>query len=226
MSGLLWSGVTLAVFAAARGIFVRTKIPLLHPMLVTTLAMIALVESAGRPYADYTRQTQWMVWLLGPGVVALAVPIYRQRRVIFRQARLLLVVVLSTLLFSLGSTAGLLMLCGARRAVIEALALKSVTAAVAFAIAREVNALPALAGIATMFAALLGATIGPWVLARAGVRDPRAVGLALGCGSHAVGTARAFELGEQQGTYASVAMALTALAAALICPALFLLFGR
>jgi putative effector of murein hydrolase len=225
MNLLLWSPLTLAVFAVSRWVFVRTKIPLLHPVLVSTLAMVVALEIAGRPYVEYARQNQWLVWLLGPGVVALAVPVYRLRELIFAHARLLLVVVLAAFAFSLASTAGMLALCGVGRVVIESLVLKSVTAAVAFAIAQDAHALPALAGVATMFAALLGVTIGPWVLQRAGVRDPRAVGLALGCGSHAVGTARAFELGEQQGTFASVGMALTALAAALICPALFLLFA-
>jgi putative effector of murein hydrolase len=138
---------------------------------------------------------------------------------------LLLVTVLAGLVFSLASTSAVLVLFGAGRTVIQALCLKSVTAAVAFAIAKQANALPMLAGVATMVAALLGATAGPWVLRVTGVRDPRAAGLALGCGSHVLGTVRAFELGEESGTFASVGMALTALSAALICPVLFLLLS-
>jgi putative effector of murein hydrolase len=137
----------------------------------------------------------------------------------------LLTVVLSALVFSLATTSGLLAIFGASRAIIQSLSLKAVTAAVAMAIARDAHALPIVAGVGAMFSAVLGAAIGPWVLQRAGIHDPRAVGLALGCGSHAVGTARAFELGEEQGTFASVGLSLTALAAALICPVLFLMFA-
>lgn len=220
-----WSLVTIAVFLVARRVYLRTRRPLLHPVLWTTLALLGVVELAGRPYAAYWRDTGWLVWLLGPGVVALAVPVYRLRALILAHARALLAVVLAGLVFSVASTAAVLVLFGAGRAVWQALALKSVTAAVAFAIAREANAQAMLAGVATMVAALLGATLGPWLLARAGVRDPRATGLALGCGSHVLGTVRAFELGETPGTFASVGMALTALSAALICPAVFLLFA-
>lgn len=225
MSWPVWSLATIAVFFAARWVYGRTQRPLLHPVLWATLALIALVEGAGRPYAAYWRETQWLVWLLGPGVVALAAPVYRLRALILANLRALFLTVLAGLVFSGASTAGVLLAFGAGRAVWQALALKSVTAAVAFAIAREADALPLLAGVATMVAALLGATLGPWVLARAGVRDPRATGLALGCGSHVLGTVRAFELGEESGTFASVGMALTALSAALICPPLFLLFS-
>jgi putative effector of murein hydrolase len=223
--GLGWSFATIAVFFAARWVFLRTRWPLLHPVLWSSLALMAAIECLGRPYAAFGESTRWLVWLLGPGVVALAVPIYRLRALILGHARALLVIVLAGFAFSLASTSAVLVLCGAGRAVIQALCLKSVTAAVAFTIARQVNALPLLAGVATMVAALLGATIGPWVLRLSGVRDPRATGLALGCGSHVLGTVRAFELGEETGTFASVGMALTALSAALICPTLFLLLS-
>jgi len=225
MTWPIWSLATVAVFFAVRWVYGRFRQPWLHPVLWASLILVAVMEAVGRPYAAYGRDTEWLVWLLGPGVVALAVPVYRLRGLIAAQARLLAVVVPAALTFSLASTAALLVLFGAARKVIEALCLKSVTAAVAFAIAREVNALPMLAGAATMVAALLGATAGPWLLRRAGVRDLRAVGLALGCGSHVLGSVRALELGEEPGTFASVAMALTALLAALICPALFMLFG-
>lgn len=225
MSWPVWSLATIAVFYAARWVYLRTRQPLLHPVLWGSVALVVALELAGRPYAAYWQETQWLVWLLGPGVVALAVPIYRLRGLIAANFRPLLAVVLAGLIFSVASTAGVLVLFGAGRAVWQALALKSITAAVAFAIAREVNALPLLAGVGTMVAALLGATLGPWVLRLAGVRDPRATGLALGCGSHMIGTVRAFELGEEPGTFASVGMALTALSSALICPPVFLLFS-
>ena len=225
MNLFLWSSVTIAVFVAARWLFLRTKFPLLHPVLVSTLTLVALVEICGRHYADYAQGTHWLGWILGPGVVAMAVPVYHSRVLILERVGLLLTVVLSALVFSLVTTAGLLALFGADRLIIQSLSLKAVTSAVAMAIAREAHALPVVAGVGAMFAAVLGAAIGPWVLHRAGIRDPRAVGLALGCGSHAVGTARAFELGEEQGTFASVGLSLTTLAAALICPVLFMWFA-
>ena len=225
MNLLLWSSVTIGVFIATRWLFLRTKFALLHPVLISTLALIALVEFTGRHYADYAQGTQWLGWILGPGVVAMAVPVYRLRALILARAGLLLFVVLSALAVSISTTSGMLALCGAGRTIIQALSLKGVTAAVAMAIARDSHGLPVVAGVGAMFAAVLGAAIGPWILHRAGIVDPRAVGLALGCGSHTVGTARAFELGEEHGTFASVGLSLTTLAAALICPALFMLFS-
>lgn len=222
---ILWSAVTILVFAGTRWVFIRTRFPLLHPVLISTLILIAAVELSGRRYAAYAEGVHWIGWILGPGVVAMAVPVYRLRSIIFAKAGVLLAVVLSSLAFSIATTSGILALCGAGRAIMQSLSLKGVTAAVAMAIAREAHALPIVAGVGAMFAAVLGAAVGPWILHRAKVTDPRAIGLALGCGSHAVGTARAFELGEEHGTFASVGLSLTTLAAALICPALFMLFS-
>ncbi|WP_438479977.1 LrgB family protein [Oleiharenicola lentus] len=222
---ILWSAVTIGVFYAARRLFLRTKIQILHPVLVSTIVLLVVVEATGRRYAEFAEGTHWLAWILGPGVVAMGVPVYKLRALIFRKIGVLVTVVLSAMSFSIASTMGLLALFGADRLLMIALSMKSVTSAVAMAIAVDAGALPAVAGVGAMFAAVLGAAIGPWVLGRAGVTDPRAVGLALGCGSHAVGTARAFELGEEQGTFASVGLSLTTLAAALICPPLFLLFS-
>src|SRR4051812_44316865 len=80
---ILWSAVTILVFAGARWLFLRTKFPLLHPVLISTLVLIAVVEFFGRRYTDYAAGVHWIGWILGPGVVAMAVPIYRLRSLIF-----------------------------------------------------------------------------------------------------------------------------------------------
>lgn len=226
LSATLWCVATIAVFAGSRWVFIKTKQAWLHPVLWTSVVLIAAMEVTGRDYAAYRRGTSWLIWLLGPGVVALAVPVYRLRAVMFEHARLLAVVVGTGLAFSMASTAAVLAAFSLGQAAVMALSLKSVTAAVAFAIARETGALPLLAGVGTMVSAILGAVVAPAALRLAGVTDPRAVGLTLGCTAHGVGTARAFEFGETQGVFASVGMALTALTAALVCPALFMLFSR
>jgi putative effector of murein hydrolase len=72
--------------------------------------------------------------------------------------------------------------------------------------------------IGIMISALSGAVFGPVVLRLAGVRDRRAVGLALGCTSSGIGVARAFEIDATAGAFASVGMGLTAICARFILP--------
>jgi putative effector of murein hydrolase len=103
---------------------------------------------------------------------------------------------------------------------------KSVTAPVALGVIKEASVgrppedqlIESLVAVGVMVSALSGALLGPVVLRLTGVRDLRAVGLALGCASHGVGTARAFEINPTAGAFASVGMSLTAICAAFVLP--------
>jgi putative effector of murein hydrolase len=72
---LFWSGITLAVFFGWRRIFVALKHPVLHPILWATLAVVLLLALGRHPVATYREESAPLVWLLGPAVVAMAVPV-------------------------------------------------------------------------------------------------------------------------------------------------------
>lgn len=121
-------------------------------------------------------------------------------------------------LFSVFSVKFLLSLFSVDPAIVRSLALKAIAAPVALELSRENGGIAAITAIGGMFAAILGTIRGPWVLKMARITDPAAVGLALGCGSHGVGTARAVELGEIQGAFASIGMSCSAIVSSILCP--------
>jgi len=114
---------------------------------------------------------------------------------------------------------------GASRETIFSLAPKSVTTPVALAIAERVGGLPSLTATLVIATGILAAKVSDMALYRAGVTDPAAWSFALGVTSHGIGTARAFQVGEVQGAFAGLAMALAAMATALLVPMLWLPFG-
>lgn len=224
---LLWSAATIAAFFLARAIFRRTRFPLFHPAALSLALLVAAMEISGHPYAAYRRETGWLSWLLGPAVVAMAAPVYRLRKLLWEQRLALGVTVAAGLAAGFISMAAALWALGATREVTEAGTLKSITSPVAYAIARDAGVRPDVAMVGVLFAGMLGATVGPLVLQRVlGVRDPRALGLALGCGSHGIGVARALEVNETAGAFASLGMSGTAMLGALVLPfALRWVFG-
>jgi putative effector of murein hydrolase len=220
-SGAVWSMITLAIFFAWRKwFFLKFKKPWLHPVLWATLSVVVILETSGHSYPDYKGETQWMIWWLGPAVVALAVPIYKLRNLVRENLWPLVLIIIVGVLSSIFSVVALLMFFGLAGPLIQALCLKSITAPVALGIAREIGAPVAIAAFGVMVAGIMGAVAGPPVLYWLRIKDARAQGLALGCGSHGVGTARALELGPVQGAFASVGMSCTAIAASMICPLL------
>jgi putative effector of murein hydrolase len=224
LSTVLWSGITVAVFFGWRRIFVALKHPLLHPILWSTVVIVLLLTFTQHSVAGYRQETTPLVWLLGPAVVAMAVPIWQRRALIIANWKSLLLIVIVGIAFSAVSVLLLAPVLGWQEA--KSLVPKSVTAPVALGIVKEVSLgrapddqlLEPLLAVGIMISALSGAVLGPVVLHLAGVRDRRAVGLALGCGSHGVGTARAFEIDSTAGAFASVGMSLTAILAGVCLP--------
>jgi putative effector of murein hydrolase len=221
LATVFWCGITIAAFFSWRRLYVALKHPLLHPILWATLAIVLLLAFAGHSVAAYRAESYPLVWLLRPAVVAMAVPIWQRTALIISNWKSLLLVVVLAIAFS---TVGVLLfapLLGWSE--MKSLVPKSVTAPVALGIIKEASLghdqlRESLLAIGIMMSALSGALLGPIVLQFTGVRDRRAVGLALGCASHGVGTARAFEIDSTAGAFASVGMSLTAIFAGVFLP--------
>ncbi len=212
-----WSAVTLAIYAGARAAFHRWKFPLLHPSLLGIVCTVAVVELLGRPYAAYRRDTYWIAWMLGPGVVAMAVPVWRLRTLFLARLPLVGSVVLGSLLFGFASMAVLLQLLHEPPDVVAAGTLKSITSPVALELGRQIGVHPNALVAGVLLAGTFGA-FGPTVLRAIGVRDRRARGLALGCGSHGIGVARAMEIDAVCGAFATLGMTGSAMLGAVLLP--------
>jgi putative effector of murein hydrolase len=224
LTTVFWSAITLGLFFVWRRLFLVLKHPLLHPILWATLGIAFFLALGQHPVKDYRQDTAPLVWLLGPGVVAMAIPIWQHKKLIISHWKILLLVVVLGVAFSAFSVFLLAPFMGWQDA--KSLVPKSVTTSVALDIIDESNLgrtpkdrlIEALSGIGIMISALSGAVLGPVVLRLTGVRDRRAVGLALGCASTGVGTARAYEIDRRSGAFASIGMSLTAVFAGFLLP--------
>jgi putative effector of murein hydrolase len=213
-----WSALTFVVYAFCRWLFARTHFPLLHPGLSSILTMVAILHFTGHTFETYWKETSWINWFLGPAVVAMAVPIFQLRQVVRENLRVLAIVIPAGLGVAASSTMLLLWSIGLPKPQIVAGALKSVTSPVAYRLAVDASVPVDAVMAGVLIAGMSGATLGPAILRALRVRDPRAVGIALGCGSHGIGVARAVEMGEATGAFASLGMSGTAMVAALVLP--------
>jgi len=210
--------LTVAAYAASRRLQRRTGLTLLNPVLVSVAAIIALLRLAGASYADYDQGGRLVGALLGPTVVALALPLARQLDALRRHARAILTAVVLGSLVGVASAVSTAALLGASPAVVRSLAPRSVTTPIAIAVSARVGGIPALSAAVVIATGILGALAGPELLRALGIRSRTAIGLALGASSHGIGTARAVQEGEQEGATSGLAMALTGLATALLAP--------
>ena len=227
MSALVWLGVTVLAYCAALMLARRVNIhPLANPVLIASLLVIAAMLVTDTGIDVYLDGGQWLLFLLGPATVALAVPLFRNWPKVRSAAGPLFLAIGAGSLTAVATALATAWALGAEMPTLLSLAPKSVTTPIAMGIAQSTGGLQSLAAAIVIVTGIVGAVVGPWLLNRVGITDPQAHGVALGTAAHGIGTARAFQEGEETGTFSGVAMGINGIATALLLPWLLLwLFG-
>lgn len=210
--------VTLGSYLATRALFMRYRQPLLNPVFLSTIVIIAALKATGGTLADYQPAKEALTFLLGPATVALALPLYNNRQVLKSQALPVLAGVLTGSLATIAAVLWAGRVAGLARGVLISLGPKSVTVPIAVEISRLCGGEPTLTAAFVVATGMIGSILGPMLLTALRVKDPVARGLALGTVSHGQGTAVALIEGETAGAMGGVAMALAAVFTALIAP--------
>ncbi|MBR0937412.1 LrgB family protein [Bradyrhizobium jicamae] len=222
---VLETGATVFAFLAATRI---SRLGGNHPLLNPTLLAIVLVsiglEATHIPYETYLRGADTIHFMLGPAVVLLAVPLFRQRAVIRSSARLITVALAVGLPVGILSAVSLAWALGASPRTILSLAPKSVTAGIAVGISEQIGGLQTLTIVLVIMTGITGAVLGPIVARLVRVGDPRVVGLTMGIASHGIGTARALQINEVAGAFAGLGMGLNGVLTAFLLPIICRLF--
>jgi predicted murein hydrolase (TIGR00659 family) len=221
MSALLFAIFCLATLGAyllTRRIFLIFKYPLLNPVFVSTLLVIAALKGGGFTLADYRPAQEAMTFLLGPATAALALPLYHNRAVLKDHAFPVLTGVIAGCLATIAAALIAGRFLGLSKGVLISLGPKSVTVPIAVEISRIAGGEPALTAAFVVATGMIGSILGPLTLSLLQVGNPVARGLALGTVSHGQGTAVALMEGETAGAMGGVAMAIAAVFTALIAP--------
>ena len=215
----------MLIYLAALHAYRLRPHPLTNPVGLTVLALIIALQPGGYPLERYQRETLPLVWLLKPAVVALGWVAWNERGSLAGRLRPFLGGLVAGSATSLTLTPLLARALGAGPELQKALALKSITSAVAVDLGPRLGVNAGLAVPLIIIAGILGAAFGPWIMERLGVVAPFERGLALGAASHGIGTARAAEEGALALAVSGLAMAATGLITALLAPLAFLLLG-
>jgi predicted murein hydrolase (TIGR00659 family) len=218
---LLWLTVTLAAYVIAQWLYERARLnPLLNPVAIAVILLVALLSATGTPYQTYFEGAQFVHFLLGPATIALAVPLYSHFGTVRAVLLPMLVALLAGAFTAVVTAVGTAALLGASFETLASLAPKSVTTPIAMGISERIGGLPSLTAVLVILTGILGAMLATPLLNALDIRDWRARGFAAGVAAHGIGTARAFHVSEVAGTFAGVAMGLNGLATALLVPLL------
>ncbi|MDX5408845.1 MAG: LrgB family protein [Thauera sp.] len=216
---LLGLTLTLLAYQAAFWLYKRAGFhPIANPVLISVAILATLLLVTGTPYQTYFDGAQFVHFLLGPATVALAIPLHAQWPRLKAMAGPLLLALVAGSLTAALSAWGIGALLGASRESLMSLAPKSVTTPIAMGVAERLGGLPSLTAVLVISAGIIGAVAGRTVLNRLRIDDHAVRGFAIGLASHGIGTARAFQVSEQAGAFAALAMGLNGLLTALSLP--------
>ncbi|OHX68450.1 CidB/LrgB family autolysis modulator [Flammeovirga pacifica] len=215
---------TLGLFLIFEQVYQKLKTPLLNPVLLTIITLIVVLIYVDVPYKTFKENTHMIHFMLGPSVVALGVLLYEQLHTIGKNA----IAILTATFF--GSVAGVVSviviakLFGADYDLIVSMAPKSVTTPIAMGVSAQNGGIPSMTAVFVIIVGILGASIGPLVLEKVGIKKPLAKGLAMGSCAHGIGTAAAIQIGMVEGAISGLSIGLMGIFTALTTPVLLELF--
>ena len=216
---------TFALYIGFQWLQGRTRISLLNPILLTILAVIALLSVGDIEYDTYSEAGGIIEFWLKPAVVALGVPLYKQLNTIKSQLLPVLCSQLAGCVVGILSVVAIADLLGATPEGVYSLAAKSVTTPIAMEVTKALGGIPSLTSAVVICVGIFGGMAGFRVMRIGHIGSPIAQGLSMGTAAHAVGTSRAMTISDRYGAFSGVALTINGILTALLTPTILHLCG-
>ena len=220
-------GLAISFLAYRIGVYVfkRVRNPLLSPLVVSTAIVISVLVAFKVPVENYSAGGAMLSFMLGPSVIVLSVPLYRNFELLKSHYVAILAGIFAGTLASITSILLLSKLLGIDRAIIVSMIPKSVTTAIGLEISKELGGIVPITVVSIFVTGTLGAIMVPLVMKAARLKDPVAKGVAIGTAAHALGTAKAVEMGETEGAMSGLSIGIAGLITVVLAPILLALSG-
>lgn len=216
--------LTVIVYLLMNKLYKRYSYSFFIPIVTASTLIIVILFMFHIPYKSYMSGGQWISSLLGPSVVALAYPLYKQRHFIKNHVFPIIAGVLTGAISGMVSVGFLAKILGIDHLLVLSIIPKSLTTPVAIEVTRGLGGNASMTIVGVMIAGIFGAIIAPTIFKLLRVNSAIGRGIALGSASHAVGTSKAAEFSELTFSMSSVSMTLCAIIGSILGPIIVWLF--
>lgn len=213
ISNSVFFGAVISLLAYEAGLLMKKKfkLALFNPLLIAIIAVMGVLLIFDIDYEAYNEGGKYISYLLTPATVCLAVPLYQQLSLLRKNLKAVAAGIISGVLASLVSVFLMAKLFRLSHEEYVTLLPKSITTAIGMGVSEELGGIVTITVAVIIITGVLGNMIAEAVLKAAHIEEPVAKGLAIGTSAHAVGTAKAMELGEVEGAMSSLAIAVAGL---------------
>lgn len=210
--------LTIIIYYLAVLLKNKAKKSILNPLLITTIIIVIILLIFNIKYETYNIGAKYISYFLTPTTVCLAVPLYKQIKILKKSILGILsgiivgalanafVIVIFVKCFKMDNILGTSLLS------------KSITAPIAIGVTDELGGISSITVFAVILSGIIGAVIAPIIFKLLRIKSPVAQGLACGTAAHGSGTTTALELGEIQGAISGLAIIITGLITTLVVP--------
>lgn len=206
-------GVVISILTYEAGALLKKKFKLaiFNPLLIAVTVTIIVLIALNIDYASYYEGAKYLSYLLTPATVCLAIPMYEQMELLKHNWKAVMAGILSGVITSLACILAMVAVFGLSHETYVTLLPKSITVAIGMGVSEELGGYVTITVAVTTITGILGNMIGEGVCRLFRIKESVAKGVAMGTASHAIGTARAMEMGEIEGAMSSLSIAVAGL---------------
>lgn len=207
----MFAGVTLSLVAYLIGTLLKKKFKLgiFNPLLISIVVSIVVLVVGKVDYYTYNEGAKYLSWLLTPATVCLAIPLYEQWGLLLKNFKAVMLGLVAGTITSLTTVLALALICGLSHEEYVTLLPKSITTAIGMGVSEELGGYVTITVAVIIITGVLGNIFGELICKIFKIDEPISRGLAFGTSSHAIGTAKALEIGEVEGAMSSLAIAVS-----------------
>ena len=216
--GLPATGIILSITAYSIGLFIckKYRITFLNPLLIGIILTLTVIVVTPLSAENFRAGGNMLVFFILPSTVVLAINVYKQRRVMLQNILPLVIGCAAGSVTSIFSIQFFGKLFALDAVLVNSLLPKSVTTAIALELAEKYGGIPAITVMAITITGIGTSITGPVLIKHLKLKDQVAAGCAMGMAGHAVGKARALQLGEVEGGMAGISLCLAGVITSLI----------
>lgn len=213
MSNSLFIGAALSLAGYEIGLLMKRKwkLAVFNPLLIAVICVMGVLTVCRIDYEVYNEGAKYISYLLTPATVCLAVPLYEQLELLKKNFKAIAAGISAGVLASLAGVFALAKVFGLSQELYVTLLPKSITTAIGMGVSEELGGIVTITVAVIIITGILGNIIAEGVCKAFHITEPVAKGLAIGTASHAIGTAKAMEIGEVEGAMSSLAIAVAGL---------------
>lgn len=206
-------GVFISVVTYEIGALIKRKwnVAIFNPLLISIALIIVFLILFDVDYDTYDFGAQYLSYFLTPATVALAVPLYEQIEPLKNNWKAIIAGIFSGALTSALCVLILSIVMGLDHKQYVTLLPKSITTAIGMGLSEELGGIVTITVAVIVVTGVIGNMFAEQICKLFHITDPVAKGIAIGSSAHAMGTAKAMEMGEIEGAMSSLSIAVSGL---------------